>query len=102
MEIVMGPPPACFSIAAQVSASGFQVCAAACSGVSSGRLLLAEMQRRSISPMRMRSPFDSTRIGAEPLPKSTSMRHESAAGAGSRHRNVGGAMSGGNTDPLSG
>src|SRR6478609_3062694 len=102
MEIVVKLPPTCFSIAAQVVASGYQVCAAACSGVSPGSLLLEEMQRGSISPMRMRSPFDSMWMGGELVPKSTSMRHESAAGAGSRHINVGGAMSGGNTEPLSG
>ena len=39
-----------FLMAAQVAASGFQVCAAACSGVSCGGLFVGETQRGSIWP----------------------------------------------------
>ncbi len=42
---------------AQVAASGNQVWAAACCGVRAGGWLVAETQRGSISPMRIRSPF---------------------------------------------
>ena len=89
-------------MAVQVAASGIQVCAAACCGVSSGGLLVSATERGSISPMRRRSPFDSTRTWFEPSPKATSIRHRFAPAAGSRQRNVGAMISGGKIDPSSG
>src|ERR1035441_8836018 len=60
---VAGDPTERFLIASQVPASGIQVCAAACSGVSLGSSLLDETASGSISPMRIGSPADLTYIG---------------------------------------
>src|SRR5271157_4694941 len=87
-----------FLMAAQVSASGFQVQDAASWGVSLGGSLLSAIQRGSISPMRGRCPLDTAWRAAEPSANATSMRQKRAAGAASRHMNVGATMSGGKMD----
>src|ERR1017187_1814853 len=102
MATVGGPATDCFLIAAQVAESGFHVWAAACCGVRLGGRLLGETQRGSISPMRIRSPLAATWMPAEPSANDTSIRQETAPGAGSRQRNVGAAMSGGKIDPSAG
>src|SRR5579862_3744568 len=85
-----------------VSASGFHVCAAACSGVNFGSLLLAEMHRSSISPILSPSPFEDTRSTGEPSAKATVISQRWASFAESRHWNVGGIISGGKIDPFNG
>ena len=101
--VTVGRVPAeCFLMTAQVSASGFQVCAAACWGVSFRQWLVAATHRGSISPIRIRSPAEFHVDGGEPSPNATSMRHRAALAAASRQRNVGGAISGGKMDPLRG
>src|ERR1017187_12458 len=102
MVTVAAPATDIFLIAAQVAGSGIQVWAAACCGVRLGARLLGETQRGSISPMRIRSPLAATWMAAEPSANDTSIRQETAPGAGSRQRNVGAAMSGGKTDPSAG
>src|ERR1039458_2353190 len=102
MATVAAPATDCFLIAAQVAGSGTQVWAAACCGVRLGGRLLGETQRGSISPMRIRSPLAATWVAPEPFANDTSIRQETAPGAGSRQRNVGAAMSGGKIDPSAG
>ena len=92
----------CCRIAAHIDASGLKVCAAACSGGSSGGLLVSATARGSIAPMRIGSPFDETRRGAAPSAKEISICQKSALGAVSRHWKVGGAMSGGKSEPSRG
>ena len=77
-----------FLIAAQVSASGVQVRAAACSGVSWGGSFVSPTQRGSISPIRIRSPGERARMGAAPSANVTSIGH-TAASLPSRQRKVG-------------
>src|ERR1039457_6909749 len=102
MATVAGPATDCFLMAAQAPGSGVHVWAAACCGVRLGGRLLGETQRGSISPMRIRSPLDATWMPAEPSANDTSIRQETAPGAGSRQRNVGAAISGGKIDPAAG
>src|ERR1035438_3341863 len=95
---VTAPLPACFLMVAQVASSGFQVLAAACSEVSSGSLLVFEMQRGSISPTLIRSPFEIKWSPIEVSAKVISICQDWAFAEGSRHKNVGADMSGGNTE----
>src|ERR1039458_3045530 len=99
---MVAPATDCFLMTAQSAGLGSQVWAAACCGVRVGSLLVVETQRWSISPMRMRSPLEVTWRAGEPSANDTSMRQETAPGAGSRQRKVGAAMSGGKIDPLAG
>ena len=86
-------------MAAQVSASGVQVCAAACSGVSLGNSLVGAMHRLSISPICGGCPCDWACKPAEPSAKATSIRQKAASLTASCQRNVGAIMSGGKIDP---
>ena len=90
-----------FLMAAQVWASGVQVRAAACSGVSRGGSFVSPMQRGSISPIFILSPCERARIGAAPSGKVTSIVH-AVASLPSRQRKVGARNSGGKTDPSAG
>ncbi len=89
-------------MSAQTPASGAQVREAACSGVSLGGWLVGPMQRGSIWPIRIGSPGAWMRRGWEPSENATSTRHLSAPPAASRQMKVGGAKSGGKTDPSAG
>src|ERR1035437_707130 len=102
MVTVAGAATDCFLMTAQTAASGIQVCAEACSGVSFGNSLFGETHRGSISPTRRRSPFDSTWMDGARPPKSMWMRQRDARPDESRNRNVGGVISGGKIDPSSG
>ena len=83
--------------ASHVAASGFQVRAAACSGVSFGSSFVGPTARGSISPTRIRGPSVFARRGAPPSPKPTSTCHDVAFDP-SRQRKVGASMSGGKID----
>src|ERR1039457_6005242 len=100
MVTVAAPFAEWLLIAAQIWGSGFQVCAAACSGVSMGGT--APTQRGSISPNCMRSPLDFTCMRAAPPANSTSIRQSVALASASRHKNAGGGSSGGKMDPSAG
>src|ERR1017187_9090174 len=102
MVTVAAPATDCFLIAVQVAGAGIQVWPSACCGVRLGGRLGGETQRESISPMCIRSPLAATWMAAEPSANDTSIRQETAPGAGSRQRNVGAAISGGKTDPSAG
>src|ERR1035437_8015988 len=93
-----GPPADFVLIASQVAAAGCQVRSAACSGVSLGGWFVDETQRGSISPMRSRWPRAGIWIVVGASPKLTPTTHRTALLV-SRHRNVGGAKSGGKIDP---
>src|ERR1017187_2192877 len=97
IAMVAAPATDCFLIAAQVAESGFHVWAAACCGVRLGGRLLGETHRRSIYPICLRSHLDVTWMPGESSANDTSIRHETAPGAGSRQRKVGAAISGGKT-----
>ena len=100
MVTVAAPFAEWLLMAAQVWGSGFQVCAAACSGVSLGGT--APTQRGSISPSCMRPPLDFSCMRAARPANSTSIRQSVALSAASRHRKVGGGSSGGKIDPSAG
>src|SRR5579862_1058544 len=99
---VAGPSTECILIVAHVAASGVHVCAAACSGVSEGGLFVLEMQRGSISPIRIGSPLELTWRDSELSAKLISMRHVRADDSASRQRKVGAMMSGGKIESDSG
>ena len=61
---------------------------------------MLEMQRGSISPIRIKSPLELTWRDSEPSAKLTSMRHVRADAFESRHKKVGGMMSGGKMEPI--
>src|SRR5450631_2402812 len=84
-------------ILAHISASGFHVCADACSGVRSG----AGPACGSTVPISGGFPSASTRKSFARSAKETSTTHRFAVPSGSCHKTVGGVISGGNTDPLS-
>ena len=102
INMVAGRSVECCLIVAHRGASGVQVCAAACSGVREGGWLVSEMQRGSISPIRIGSPWELTWIGSEPSAKVISIRHVLADASASRQRKVGGVISGGKMEPSSG
>ena len=56
ISMVAGCSTECCLMMDHVAASGIQVCAAACSGVSEGGLLFSETQRGSILPIWIGSP----------------------------------------------
>src|ERR1035441_8279022 len=102
IAMVAGDPTERFLIASQVPASGIQVCAASCSGVSLGSSLLAETASGSISPMRIGSPADFTWMAGARSGNVMSILHEVTLAAASRQRKVGGVISGGKTEPSAG
>src|SRR5271155_3110531 len=102
ISMVAGCSTECCLIMAQVSASGIQVCAAACSGVSEGGLLFSETQRGSILLIWMGSPCEVAWIGFDPSAKAMAMRHAVAEGSASRQMKVGGMISGGKIEPSCG
>src|ERR1035437_329158 len=95
------PPTDFVLIASQVAAAGCQVRSAACSGVSLGGWFVDETQRGSISPMRSRWPRAGIWMAGGPSARVTPTTHRTALLL-SCHRNVGGAKSGGKTDPSTG
>src|SRR5277367_5006855 len=95
ISTVAGCSMECCLMMAQVSASGIQVCAAACSSVSEGSLLFSETQRGSILPIWMGSPGEVAWIGFEPSAKVMATRQVLAEASASRQIKVGGMMSGG-------
>ena len=102
MTIVAGRPTECALMADHVAASGIQVWADACAGVSVGGWLVAETQRGSLSATRNPSPADSVRIVWEPSRKEMLISHEVARSLASLHSQVGAGNSGGKTDPSAG
>src|SRR5579863_265258 len=96
---VAGPFTECFLIRAQASGSGFQVCAAACSGVRNGGLFAAETQSGSIAEIFIPSPEEVRWIALRRSAKVTSTRQECAELSASRQRNVGATISGGKIAP---
>src|SRR5664279_948572 len=102
IAMVAGDPTERFLTASQVPASGIQVCAAACSGVSLGGSLLGEAASGSISPMRIPSPDDFTWMPGAPSGKAMSIVHDDTLAAASRQRKVGGVISGGKSEPSAG
>jgi hypothetical protein len=102
MVTVAGSAAERFLIVSHTAASGLQVRAAACCGVSLGNWFVFAMQLGSISPVRRRSPFAIARIRPPPPANEISIRHRLAAAALSRHTNAGGPISGGKIDPSAG
>src|ERR1035437_6722278 len=89
-----------FLISAQAPASGIQVRAAACCGVSRGGSLVSETARGSISPIRICSQGQAARR-TPPSENFTSTCHAVASFVESRNRKVGGVISGGKIEPRS-
>src|SRR5271157_5776848 len=101
MVIVAGDFTDCCLIFAQVSASGTQVWVTACCGVSLVRSLGGPAWGSS-SPGCISWPETSRRISLAWPANETSTTQRFAESAASRHRNVGGVISGGNTEPSRG
>src|ERR1019366_7151484 len=89
-------------MACHIARSGVQECAAAIWSVSFGGALVSATQSGSIHPIRRRAPWELVWIAAVPSPNETSIRQRATPFAPSRHRKVGGVISGGKIDPSAG